>query len=119
MAQVGVSRSVAASWCRSGFLAVEQGTPLGPHWIRLTDEDRARLDGTRAAHGSGRWRLREAQRVLNLTEKDLYRHIREGQLIAYRAHIGDHWEWRGDPADKTKRGRASPAVGVRSHAEEG
>ena len=81
---------VVGSWCQGGFLDAEQLTPLGPRWIRLTDEDRARLDGTRAAQGYGRWRLREAQRVMGLSQEELYQCLRDGTMIAYRAHVGDH-----------------------------
>jgi hypothetical protein len=92
MEQVDISRSVVGCWCRCGFLHAEQKTALDPRWIRLTEADLARLDGTRAAQGYGRWRLREAREVFSLTEEELYQRVRDGELIAYRAHIGDHWE---------------------------
>jgi len=101
MAQVGISRSVVGSWCRCGFLHAEQKAPLDPRWIRLTQDDLARLDGTRAAQGYGRWRLREARRVFGLTEEELYQRVRDGELFAYRAHIANHWEWRVDLIDQT------------------
>lgn len=103
MEQVGISRSVVGYWCRCGFLYAEQKAALDPRWIRLTEEDRARLDGTQAAQGYGRWRLREAQRALGLNADGLYQRVRDGEIIAYRAHIGDHWEWRVDPADQTQQ----------------
>jgi DNA invertase Pin-like site-specific DNA recombinase len=99
-AQLGVARSVVGRWCRCGFLHAEQKAALDPRWVRLTAEDLARLDGTLAARGHGRWRLREAQRALGLSEDDLYRRLREGELIAYRARVGEHWEWRVSPADR-------------------
>jgi hypothetical protein len=37
--------------------------------------------------------------VLDLSEEDLYQQLRDGKLIAYRARIGDHWEWRVSCAD--------------------
>ena len=114
VAQVGVSRSVVGYWCRCGFLDAHQLTPLGPRWIRLTEEDRARLDGTRAVQGYGRWRLREAQRVLGLSQEDLYQHVRDGRLIAYRAHVGDHCEWRVDLAEQTQRERPVQPVGLQA-----
>jgi len=97
--QLGLARSVVGSWCRCGFLDAVQLSPLGPRWIRLTPEDRARVDGTLGAQGYGRWRLREAQGVLSLSQVELYQHVRERKLIAYRARINDHWEWRVNPAD--------------------
>jgi DNA invertase Pin-like site-specific DNA recombinase len=116
--QMGISRSEVGYWCRCGFLDVEQLTPLGPRWVRLTDEDRARLDGTRAAQGDGRWRLREAQRVLGLSQEDLYQHVRDGRLIAYRAHRGDHWAWRVDLADQTQQEAPLQPVGLQTASQE-
>jgi hypothetical protein len=102
-------------WCRCGFLAAQQKAALDPRWIRFTAEDRARLDGTLAAAGRGRWRLREAQRVLGLTEEELHQRARAGELIAYRARVGEHWEWRVSPADHQQPERPPPAAGV--HAD--
>ncbi len=98
-AQLGVARSVVGRWCHRGFLDAEQKATLDPRWIRLTADDLARVDGTLAAQGYGRWRLRAAQRVLGLSEEALYQQLRDGNLIAYRARIGDHWEWRVSCAD--------------------
>jgi hypothetical protein len=118
MEQVGISRSVVSDWCRRGFLHAEQKAALDPRWIRLTEEDLARVDGTRAAQGHGRWHLREAQRVFGLAKEALYQHVREGTLTAYRAHIGDHWEWRVDLADPTKLERPVQPVGVQAASQE-
>jgi len=96
--QVGISRSVVGYWCRCGFLHAEQKAARDPRWMRLTVEDRARLDGTLAAQGYGQWRIREAQRVLGLSGEEVYAQVRAGQLVAYRAHVGAHWEWRVSPA---------------------
>jgi len=98
MEQVGISRSVVGYWCRCGFLHAEQKAARDPRWIRLTAEDRARLDGTLAAQGCGQWRIREAQQVLGLSAEAVYAQVRAGQLVAYRAHSGAHWEWRVSPA---------------------
>jgi hypothetical protein len=114
-AQVGVARSVVGRWCQCGFLVAEQKAARDPRWIRLTAEDLARLDGTLAAQGHGRWRLREAQRALGLGEEGLYRRVRESKLIAYRARVGEHWEWRVSPADQPQR--QSPPQPARVHAE--
>ena len=73
------------------------------------------MDGTLAAQGYGRWRIREAQRVLDLSEEALYQQLRDGTLIAFRAHIGDHWEWRISGADDPPL--PSPPRPARLHAE--
>jgi DNA invertase Pin-like site-specific DNA recombinase len=103
-AQLGVVPTALAHWQRWGFLhAVQQG-PGSPLWVRLTAEDRARLDGTLAAQGYGQWRLREAQRVLDLSRDQIYAAARRSDLIAYRARVGGHWEWRLSPAEAPRVG---------------
>ena len=97
-AQLGVVPTALPHWRRWGFLHAEQQGPGSPLWVRLTAEDRARLDGTLAAQGYGQWRLREAQQVLSLSRDQLYEAARRGDLIAYRARVGRHWEWRLSPA---------------------
>jgi len=98
-AQLGVARSVVGRWCQRGLLAAEHKAALDPWWVRLTAEDLARLDGTLAATGCGRWRLRDAQRELGLCNEELAQRLRKGKLIAYRGWVGEHWEWRVSPAD--------------------
>jgi hypothetical protein len=97
-AQLGVVPTALPHWRRWGFLHAEQQGPGSPLWVRLTAEDRARLDGTLAAQGYGQWRLREAQQVLGLSRDQVYEAARRGDLIAYRARVGSHWEWRVSPA---------------------
>lgn len=98
-ARLGVARSAVGHWCRRGFVNAEQQRALGPRWIQLTATDWARLDGTLAAQGHGRWRVREAQRQYGVSEEEIYAHVRAGTLMAYRARVGDHWEWRLSPRD--------------------
>jgi hypothetical protein len=108
MKQVGISRSVVGYWCRCGFLHAERKAALDPRWIRLTAQDRARLDGTLAAQGDGQWRIREAQQVLGLSAEEVYAQVRAGQLVAYRAHVGAHWEWRVSPAASPDQASTQP-----------
>jgi hypothetical protein len=45
-----------------------------------------------------------------LSADALYAQVRAGQLVAYRAHVGAHWEWRIGPAEQPgqESGRATP-----------
>jgi hypothetical protein len=61
----------------------------------------ARLDGTLAAEGHGRWRLPEARRLLGVTDERLCEQARRGDVVASGARVADHWEWRLSPADGT------------------
>jgi hypothetical protein len=113
-AQLGVARSVIGQWCQWGFLYAEQKAARDPRWIRLTAEDRVRLDGTLAAQGYGQWRIREAQAVLGLRADEVYAQVRAGQLVPYRAHVGAHWEWRVSPAEQPGQAaeRANPTTAM-------
>jgi hypothetical protein len=103
-AQLGIARSVVGDWCRRGFRDAAQKAALAPRWIRLTPENLARLDGTLAAHGHGRWRFRETPRQLGRSEADRYQRVREGQPVAYRARVGEHWQSRLSPKDNQPLG---------------
>lgn len=117
-AQLGVARSVVSAWCGCGFLFVEQRGARDPCWIRLTAEDVARLDGTLAARGYGRWRLREAQRVLGLSAPVLSERLRTGELKAYRARCTDHWEWRVSLANDEPPDPPTRPIGVHAASQE-
>jgi len=105
-ARLGVAPSALSHWRKWGFLYAEQRGPGAPLWVRLTPEDVARLDGTLAAQGHGRWRLQEARRLLGVTRGQLGELARRDQLIAYRARVADHWEWRVSPAAEAAGDRA-------------
>jgi hypothetical protein len=105
-ARLGVAPSALGHWRRWGFLEADQRGPGAPLWVRLAPEDVARLDGTLAAQGHGRWRLQEARRVLGLTPDQLWGLARRGDLIAYRARVADRWEWRVSPAAEAAGDRA-------------
>ncbi len=117
-AQLGVAPSVVGRWCQRGFIAAEQKAALDPWWVRLTAEDLARLDGTLAATGCGRWRLRDAQGELGLSAEELDQRMREGTLVAYRARAGEHWEWRVSPADHEQPKPRPRSAAVHAVSEE-
>ena len=71
--------------------------PTDPLWVRLTDEDVARLDGTRAAAGHGRWRLPEAQRRLGWSRDEIRLGMRAGRFVGYREWTGARMVWRVSP----------------------
>jgi DNA invertase Pin-like site-specific DNA recombinase len=97
--RLGVVPTTFTHWRRWGFVQTEQRGPGSPLWLQLTEEDFARLDGTAGAQRCGRWTLRQAQHELGITREEIWERARRGELIAYRAHVSDHWEWRLSPAD--------------------
>ena len=97
-AKLGVTRTSLRAWGEWGFLQIEQQAGGEPLWVRLSDEDLARLDGTRARQGYGRWTVREARRVLEVSTEELWAQARTGRLVAYRANEHGHSAWRLSPA---------------------
>jgi len=93
-ARLGVVPSALEHWQKWGFLRVEQHGAGSPVWMRLTAAEIARLDGTLAAAGYGQWRLCEAERILGVTKEEIWEKARRGEMIAYRARVAGHWEWR-------------------------
>jgi DNA invertase Pin-like site-specific DNA recombinase len=97
-AQLGVAPGALAHWRKWGFLQVEQKGPDSPCWVRLTAKELARLDGTLASQGGGQWTMCEAERALGVCRAEIWERARRGELIGYRARVGDRWEWRISPA---------------------
>lgn len=104
----GVVPSRFPRWCKWGYVQTEQRGPGSPLWLRLTDEDFARLDGTRGDQGYGQWTLRQAMDALGLTREEIWERARHGEFVAYRAHLGDHWEWRLTPVDDQAAAHTAP-----------
>ena len=98
-ARLGVHPSAVVHWHRWGFLRAEQHGPGSPLWVRLTEAEVARLDGTLAQQGHGDWTISEAERALGASRAEIRERARRGELIGYRARVRDHWEWRISQAE--------------------
>jgi hypothetical protein len=77
-----------AHWRQRGLLHVEQSRPGSPLWVRLTEQELARLDGTLARQGAGQWTSREAERAWGLSRAAFWERVRRGEIIGYRMRIG-------------------------------
>jgi hypothetical protein len=55
---------------------------------------------------------------LGLTEEELYQRVRDGGLIAYRAHSGDQWEWRVDRVNQAPHDMPLQATGIHAASQE-
>jgi DNA invertase Pin-like site-specific DNA recombinase len=93
-ARLGVVPGALAHWRQRGLLHVEQSRPGSPLWVRLTEQELARLDGTLARQGVGQWTPREAERAWGLDRAALWERARQGEIIGYRMRIGRRWQWR-------------------------
>lgn len=91
-ARLGVSTSLVHVWIGRGVLSSEQRTPGSYRWVRLTDEDVARLDGQR--DWSGWLTVRQVMRHTGLSRQAVWDEVRRGAFVAYRHRTPQSWEWR-------------------------
>ncbi|HLH71910.1 MAG TPA: recombinase family protein [Chloroflexota bacterium] len=91
-ARLGVSQALIHLWSQRGIVAIEQRMAQSYCWVRLSEEDVARLDGSRD------WRhlatVREVMRERNWSRDEVWNAVKAGHYRAYRQRIGQCWEWR-------------------------
>lgn len=87
-----VTPSMIADWFRRGLLAGHQRRPGTPLWVRLTEEDVQRLDGSASRQPDLR-PLYEAETALGLTAEQMRADIRAGRLSTCRLRVGRQWRW--------------------------
>jgi DNA invertase Pin-like site-specific DNA recombinase len=103
--RLGISASLLNLWVRHGVLAHDQHTPASKVWVRLTEDDVARLTGT-SPHAAGLPTFRTVMHATGTSQDDLWRQVRDGHYRAYRVRQGQAWQWRllalsTDPATPT------------------
>jgi len=93
--RLGVTFTVIADWFRRGLLVGHQRQPGTPLWIRLTEDDLRRLDGS-AARTPDMLPLEQAPVALGMTVEQMRQDIQAGKLLAYRLRIHPDWDkgWR-------------------------
>jgi transposase-like protein len=92
--RLAVSPSLVHVWVRHGILAHDQRRSASRVWVRLGEDDLARLDGsspvTRHLPSFG-----EVMRAEHLSSRDaLWDRVRGGEYQAFRVPHGRCWEWR-------------------------
>jgi DNA invertase Pin-like site-specific DNA recombinase/DNA-binding transcriptional MerR regulator len=90
--RLGVTPSMIADWFRRGLLAGHQRRPGTPLWVRLTEEDLRRLNGS-ASLTPDLVPVKEAPAALELLPEQMKHEIRAGRLLTYRLFIENRWRW--------------------------
>ncbi len=80
------------SWFQQGFLSGHQRRPGGWLWVRLTEEDEHRLDGS-ACWQPAMIPLTDAPTTLGMTSEEIRDTIRAGHFLAYRLKNHGSWCW--------------------------
>jgi hypothetical protein len=107
--QLGVSRSLVHVWIEQGVLESEQRTSLSYRWVRLSEQDRARLAGQQD------WScfptVREVMQAYGYSREQVWSLVRAGNYLAYRQAAGQRWEWRLQQLRWSSSDGADSAVG--------
>lgn len=90
--RLGISFQSVHLWVRQGILAVDQRAPGSVLWVRVTDADVARLDGS--APDDGLLTMAEILASEHQTRDDVWAAVRAGHYRVYRVRAGGNWAWR-------------------------
>jgi DNA invertase Pin-like site-specific DNA recombinase len=90
--QLGVSDSTISRWFHQGILQGHQRKPNSSLWVRLSQEDRRRLDGSTLPR-PGLVTVREAANGLGTTVEQVWAEVHAGRLLPYRLRINNRWSW--------------------------
>jgi DNA invertase Pin-like site-specific DNA recombinase len=93
-----ISPALVNLWARQGVLIYDQRTTGSYLWVRVTDQDRARLDGSQD-HGHLPT-IQDYMGTHHLTRDQVWQLVQAGQLVAYRQRRGRSWEWRLAPREQ-------------------
>lgn len=89
---LNISESLVNIWAKQGVLRSDQRTFASYLWMRVTEADMARLNGS--ADCSGLPTLADLAAQLQLSRQQVWALVRSGKYVAYRAHLGKNWQWR-------------------------
>jgi hypothetical protein len=87
-----VSPALIHVWIGHGVLAGDQRVAGSYRWVRLTEDDRRRLQGE--ARCTQFPSLREVARERGCTAEAVWDLVRAGEFVPYRHRAGEQWEWR-------------------------
>ena len=105
---LNVSSSTIHLWAKQGVLQYDQRVQLSKRWVKVDDEDLARLNGSCA---SGQFlSFAEIMNQRQIARDDLWSLVRNGQYTVYRVRLGNHWEWHLEPTHTSESVTVAPPV---------
>lgn len=90
--QLRVSHAIVTHWFRQGLIAGHQHKRLSPLWVRMTEEDILRMNGSASLHPD-MVPVQEAPEALGMEPEHMRDEIRAGRLLTYRLRIKNQWRW--------------------------
>jgi hypothetical protein len=90
--RLGISSSLVHVWVGHGVLDHDQHRSASKVWVRLSEDDLARLDGSSAV-GPTLPRLEQVMRREGLSRDAVWGQVRQGAYRAFRVAHGSCWAW--------------------------
>ncbi len=103
--RLGVSLSLVNLWVKQGVLMHDQRVTASKVWVRLNDDDLARLTG-KAAETNSLPTFASVRLQAGMSRPGLWHLVRAGRYLAFRVPHGQTWQWRlkeVQPADKPEQ----------------
>jgi DNA invertase Pin-like site-specific DNA recombinase len=88
-----VSLSLVNLWVKHGALLHDQRVPASKVWVRLTDDDVARLTGA-SPEATGLPTFKSIMVQTGMSQRDLWQQVSDGRYLPYRVRRGQTWQWR-------------------------
>jgi len=89
---LNISDSLVNIWSKQGVLIADQRTFGSYLWVRVTESDIERLNGS--VDCSDLPTVADLMSRLQLTREQVWALVRSGNYLAYRSQLGRNWEWR-------------------------
>jgi len=84
-------------WLAHGVLTGDQRATGSDHWVRLTEQDRARLSGQVPCADFPS--IHDLMRLYQCSAEEVWQYVRRGTYLPYRRLTGRSFEWRFCPRD--------------------
>jgi hypothetical protein len=87
-----ISSSLVPVWLTHGVLTGEQRAAGSDRWVRLSEQDLARLSGQLPC--ADFLSIRDLMRHHQCSSEEVWQFVRRGDYVPYRRRAGHRWEWR-------------------------
>lgn len=105
---LNISQALVHLWAKTGVLEYDQRVSASKRWVRVTEADLYRLNGTaNCVHFPT---IAEVMMAHNLTRDEVWALVRAGQFVAYRSRRGRNWEWRLRSVELSEQDDFAPCV---------
>ena len=92
-----ISPSLVQVWLVHGVLTGDQRAAGSDRWVRLTEQEAARLSGQLPC--TDFLSIRDLMRLHQCSAEEVWQYVRRGTYLPYRRRTGHRWEWRFCPQD--------------------